>query len=410
MLAPRKFLGVENRTYGEETASPTAPLCSRDQARLALREATDSNAFARATFRLMRTTVPCEFASMTSQWGNLPQCCRWLSSNKATISHEAMLEISATDPRVPIMLSNPGIKVLSTRGIFPPEERIAKMRFYQIFMQPYNWRHAVALFFWTGRSPPALDCVLTIYRTKEQCDFSDVEVATLAALYPEIERARQRIAKLDEHRAAFRSLQHFVKDLPVPIVLLNWQLEILFRNSEGLDYCSKWQNGTRAELMKPATNVPSELLDTCRQLKAEWPEQRARHRLIKMVHKRAVNQSASPQHATISLLQSESSLLANPNFLIVFDGSNIPRHGPLSLVESNSRKRLAGLTARERAVALLAAQGVNNQEIANRFGRSVGTVKAELHAAFKKLCVTNRVQLILRMLEAAPPRSQKAER
>jgi hypothetical protein len=55
---------------------------------------------------------------------------------------------------------------------------------------------------------------------------------------------------------ALRSNEHFAQDLPIPIVLLNWQLEILFRNREGLDCCSSWQNGTRAELIKPARNVP----------------------------------------------------------------------------------------------------------------------------------------------------------
>ena len=33
---------------------------------------------------------------------------------------------------------------------------------------------------------------------------------------------------------ALRSNEHFAQDLPIPIVLLNWQLEILFRNREGL--------------------------------------------------------------------------------------------------------------------------------------------------------------------------------
>ena len=44
-------------------------------------------------------------------------------------------------------------------------------------MKPFNWRHAVALFFWKSVSPPELDCVLSVYRTAEQGDFSDKEIA-----------------------------------------------------------------------------------------------------------------------------------------------------------------------------------------------------------------------------------------
>ena len=60
--------------------------------------------------------------------------------------------------------------------------------------------------------------------------------------------------------------------------------------------------------------------------------------------------------------------------------------------------KLAKLTARERDVALLVTEGISNQDIADRLGRCVGTVKAELHAAYMKLGVTSRAQLLLKIL------------
>lgn len=51
------------------------------------------------------------------------------------------------------------------------------------------------------------------------------------------------------------------------------------------------------------------------------------------------------------------------------------------------------LTPREREVAVLAAQGLSNEEIARRLGISVKTVKAHLSLVFQKLGVKRRSEL-----------------
>ena len=62
--------------------------------------------------------------------------------------------------------------------------------------------------------------------------------------------------------------------------------------------------------------------------------------------------------------------------------------------ESRREQRAAGpLTAREMELVCLAAEGLQNQEIAARMFISEGTVKAHLHNIFKKLHVKNRLAL-----------------
>jgi len=56
-----------------------------------------------------------------------------------------------------------------------------------------------------------------------------------------------------------------------------------------------------------------------------------------------------------------------------------------------------GLTVREREVAVLAANGASNQQIALECGISERTVKAHLGAVFAKLNLTDRLQLALRV-------------
>ena len=76
-------------------------------------------------------------------------------------------------------------------------------------------------------------------------------------------------------------------------------------------------------------------------------------------------------------------------------------------------RRRAPLTAQERRVAYLVAEGLSNKEIASRLVLSQKTVEGHLRNAFEKLRVASRTQLVaaLRAIErsavdsAAPPAS-----
>lgn len=61
---------------------------------------------------------------------------------------------------------------------------------------------------------------------------------------------------------------------------------------------------------------------------------------------------------------------------------------------------LAGLSDRERDVALAVADGLANGEIAERLYLSVGSVKAHISAALAKLGLDNRVQLAIAAYES----------
>lgn len=67
-----------------------------------------------------------------------------------------------------------------------------------------------------------------------------------------------------------------------------------------------------------------------------------------------------------------------------------------------ARERLAGLTDRERDVAVAVGSGLSNAEIAARLYLSVPTVKAHISHLFTKLEVTNRVQIAICVHDAEP--------
>jgi two-component system nitrate/nitrite response regulator NarP len=70
----------------------------------------------------------------------------------------------------------------------------------------------------------------------------------------------------------------------------------------------------------------------------------------------------------------------------------------LDLTMSGAAERkdpFGDLTAKERAVAGLVAQGLRNKNIAGELGITEGTVKVYLHRIYEKIGVTNRTELAL---------------
>lgn len=365
------------------------------RARVALHEATDGRAFARAVFRLMLATVPGEYASATFHCTPSPRWGAWLASNGMPMSTEQMEEISKVHLGVPTLLANPGIKVIPTKGVLPPQRELVKTPFYRLFMQPYRWRHSVALFCWQSVSPPAVDCIFCVHRTAAQGDFSDEEIARIEALHPEIDRARRRVARLAEQRGALKSLQHFVRDLPVPAVLLSWQLEPLYHNREGVECCARWMNGNAARALKPCYGLPPALLAACAALKQQWGARRDDRGPCK----RIVRHSTTPGLAArISMLPLESGLISDPNFLIVFQGS-ARRKSQKAHARQPALAEFSRLTPRQREIATQTGEGKSNGEIATALGCSVGTVKAGLYAVFKAIDVSSRAQLMRKFAE-----------
>ena len=70
-----------------------------------------------------------------------------------------------------------------------------------------------------------------------------------------------------------------------------------------------------------------------------------------------------------------------------------PGHAPMAGEEPDQRRLLAPLTKREREIAALVAQGLQNREIATELYLSVRTVDAHVEHIFHKLSIHSRAQL-----------------
>lgn len=94
----------------------------------------------------------------------------------------------------------------------------------------------------------------------------------------------------------------------------------------------------------------------------------------------------------VALVTANQGLWVWPELLQQVVGST---YRALGGAERANREVMAGLTARERDVALAVAAGNSNKEVARQLDITERTVKAHLGSVFHKLGVRDRMQLVL---------------
>jgi DNA-binding CsgD family transcriptional regulator len=265
-------------------------------------------------------------------------------------------------------------------------------------MAPQKCAHGITLFFWKRQR---LICAIAILRTAKQGDFSTVEMKLLRQLYRQFLAALRGIESLERERCVRADFEEFLRGLPLPTIILRWNLKPIYQNRAARDFCALWEKGPEeAQLMNATSPIPSEVLDRCRLLKQQWAHAQPRMRSGPLTgfKEEQVRHPRFPHlRATIQLKQINSVGVAGPHFLIACENlcRNGERSGRLGLFRLPG---LARLTRREREVTQLACEGRSNQEIADNARLSLPMVKKHLHAVFQKLEVPSRTRLVALML------------
>jgi DNA-binding CsgD family transcriptional regulator len=258
-------------------------------------------------------------------------------------------------------------------------------------MAPAKSRFGMGMFFWNG---PRLVCVVVVMRTAKQGDLADKQIAVLRELYPQFQTALRRVGLRERFQGTRVALQGFLSRLPLPTILLRWNLSIAYQNQAAREFCALWERGPKLALvLKTNASIPSEILDRCRLLRQQW-EKVSRLDLSRPLPPEIVHHPKRPYlRATISLKQLSAASVARPQFLIECEELR-----PRSESEQEQWKKrlphLIRLTAREQQVVLLVCKGRSNSEIAEDIHLSLPMVKKHLYIIFRKLEVTSRSRLM----------------
>lgn len=355
---------------------------------LALQAATESGTFLKAAERLIHAAIPCDVVytllhysmdrgrSMTA-WG----------SDGAEFTNEYVRESLIGNPLGWVLATKPGVKSWPLCDCYPSIEAMERCPFFQRFIQRIGIYHATVMIFWREGLDGA-DLVIGPHRGPQWPKFSPEEVARMELIHPHIDAAYRRINKLQSQSCARRGLEEFVESLPLPALLVEWDLRLLFHNASASEAVARW-NGTDPQ-RKPDPGdlpLPASLRTELEAMREEWTRALREAPGPVLFHERTVAHPTMPgSRALISMTALRSRHFGKPSFVIRFEVQSNGSNGPLAA--------LTRLTAREQQLVQRVCDGASNQEIADAMGRSLNTVKSELHGIFKKLGIPSRARLM----------------
>ncbi len=294
------------------------------------------------------------------------------------------------------VLSQPRkIKLYRLSDVVPDFGELQQTAFFKEFLAPNGWHHLAVALYWRGAQ---VGSQIAIRRTREQGDFTAAEVVFLEELHPHIETVINRLLALEEERARRRCLEEFNDHLPFALMFLNWELTPLYVNRAGYEQSAGWNFGpekARAYQPRAAFFPPPEIFRACAQLKAEWLARQAKGetnlRPSEALHVKHPKQAGLA--ASIRLHIEAHARTAFPGFIVYLENQTAaPSPDKLA-----GNSLLAGLTAAEREIACGVCEGLGNEEIAGRLRKSVKTVKGQLTSIYRKLGVTGRGQLLVKL-------------
>src|SRR5438309_3472901 len=355
---------------------------------LHLHAAIDVDSFWKGVQDVIETSLPNCFICLTLQHSPiLPRIAK--STQKLPGSFFPIMPIKK------YFSAHPHRNVLVINDFFSDERHFRRSSFYRGCIVPLNGRCAIGLFFWDIRR---LLASIIVVRNLQQGELSPGEMRVICYLHAQFQTALRRLHSRSRERAVRVALEQFMRRVPLPTVLLRWNLRLAYRKQAAAESCAVWQRGPLgARFIKLKAPIPPEILNQCRVLKKRW-EQLSPLSLASanLVDETVRHPTRCDLRATISLKQISSAAFAHPHFLIEFEDLR-GTSGTGYQISRASLSHLVRLTSREQNLARLVCEGRSNQEIADESGLSLETVKRHLHSIFCKLQVPSRSRLMTLM-------------
>lgn len=351
----------------------------------------DTNSFWRAAQRVLTVAVPnCVIGLTFRRSPSLPVIARWT---------RPMPEHLFTAEPLKSYLARPvRKKFLRLSNLFPNRSSFVRSALYRRYIAPHKCARGLCLFFWKRQR---LVCGIAILRPARRGDFTPVEMKLLRELYPQFMTALCRIESLEHERSVRIYFEEFMKRLPLPTIILQWNLKSIYLNRAAREFCAVWRKGPEeAKRTKAISKIPSAILDRCHRLKQQWMEagRRTLSDARTFFKEEQIHHPQLPHYrATVSLRRLKSAGVVRPHFFI--ECEDLSRNGNRNSARANLRlPAIARLTTREQEVARLVCNGQSNKEIADAAYLSVAMVKKHIHAIFRKLEVPCRSRLVALML------------
>src|SRR5438477_2669897 len=191
-----------------------------EQPLLGLHRATDVDSFWKAAHRLLSAAIPNHLIRLAFQHDPvLPRIVR-----KTRPSPNGFF---AAEPLKSYLACRPRKRFVRISDLFPNRNGLMKSALYRRYLAPQNCQHGVVLFFWKGER---LICAITIMRTAAQGELTPAEMKLLRQLYRQFLTALRRLGSLEREFSARTALEELLGRLPLPTILLRWDLKLVYQN------------------------------------------------------------------------------------------------------------------------------------------------------------------------------------
>ena len=225
---------------------------------LKLHRAVDIKSFWKAVHRLLSASIANHSVGLLLQQDpSVPVIAKWTRSKSDDFFAAQALKRCANQTRRK--------KLVRLNDLFRSRNSFVRSGFYRRCMVPQKCAYDVTFCFWKQQR---LICVIAILRTAKQGDFSTAEMELLRQLYAQLLAALRRVESLERERSVQADLEEFLRRLPLPTIILRWNLKPIYQKKAARQFCALWEKGPEeAKRTKANSSISSEILDRCRVLK-----------------------------------------------------------------------------------------------------------------------------------------------
>lgn len=230
----------------------------------------------------------------------------------------------------------------------------------------------------------------------------------LGLFHRHFQTALDRFLRMESESSIVLALRGFVSNSCTGLVTLDWDLRPCYSNRSAIQLCEAWVRGLETDgpkNPKGRVSLPEQIFRECVQLKIALAGQKAGEERPELL--RVLDCSAVPGlRASVRLVRPAAAGLRRPFFQVRLErpigasGQGRNRKNGLSDDMRNF------LSPSEREILEVAAEGLSNEEIANRLGKSLATVKSQIQSIYRKLSISNRSELIARISGFTPSKAE----
>jgi len=366
-----------------------------DEHLLALHAAIEVEAFWKALNNLLRKAVPCDRVSLFLGHIGMHEARKVFTDPPINnVDRDYYTRRASNNPFNDYIEENIGVEVYRFSDILPSQSVFKKSAFYREFAKSEGWDKGLSGLVWLGKD---LRGMFSLYRSPGQPDFSSNELQIIRDLLPIISIAIDRVRRLHRERLYRAVLEDFNRNMPVGLILLDWDFELIYANTEAIRLFATWNYGLEGSKQynpKEIFRLPESLIKCCEILKARIIEEGDPG--VKTLNKAPVAVEDCPEwlKSSVQPIRLNSMNIAHPGFFVSIESQSEASSQADSSMGQDKLLLLNQLTPSERELALLVGEGLSNKEIADKLNKSILTVKKQLNSTFGKLNIGNRARLI----------------